>query len=308
MKLRAVLSAPALHFLLLGALLHGGEQWWQARQLPEPIVVSADDRARLRRDWRAETGRWPTAAELAASEQRWLDEEVLLAEALRLGLDRSDPVVRQRLLQNLRFALVDEVIDEPALLDQAQALRMPEQDLVVRRRLIQRMEQRLLQDVRIDEAELRRYVARHAGRYAGGGQLDYRQIYFSRDRPGGDAAAQAGQALARLRAGAEPAGQGDPLLVADRAASAEQLQRRYGAAFAQALEQAAVGDWIGPLETVYGWHLLQLRGRIAAPAPDFETLRQRAAYAWLAEQEPALLRQRLRPLRQRYGLTEAGRS
>lgn len=300
------LSRPVVHFLLLGALLHVGERLWDAQRGFAPITVSAEQRERLRRDWRTETGRWPTSPELAASEQRWLDEEVLLAEALRLQLDHRDPVVRQRLLNNLRFAFTDEVMDEEALLDQAQALHMPEQDLVVRRRLIQLMERRLLDDARVDEAALRDYVARHPDRYARPEQVDYRQVYFSRDRPGSDAAAQAAQALTKLRAGVAPEGLGEPLLVADGGTSPELLRRRYGVAFVQALQTAPVGEWIGPVETVYGWHLLQLRGQSAAQAADFESVRTRAAYAWLAEQEPALLQRRLEPLRRRYGVAAAG--
>ena len=305
-RMRRWLSRPVVHFLLLGALLHGGEQLWQAQRGYAPITVDAEQRERLRREWRAETGRWPTAPELAASEQRWLDEEVLLAEALRLQLDHRDPVVRQRLLNNLRFAFTDEVADEEALLDQAQALHMPEQDLVVRRRLIQLMERRLLDAAAIDEAALRDYVARHPDRYARPAQLDYRQVYFSRDRSGRDAAARAAQALVRLQAGASPEGMGESPLVGDGSRAPEILQRRYGPAFVQALQAAPVGEWIGPLETVYGWHLVQLRSRSAAQAADFESVRTRAAYAWLAEQEPAQLQRRLEPLRRRYGVASTG--
>lgn len=305
-RLSRWLAAPALHFLLLGALLYGGERIWQSQRGFAPIIVSAEQRARLRRDWQGETGRWPTPLELAASEQRWLDEEVLLAEALRLQLDQRDPVVRQRLLNNLRFAFTDEVADEQVLLDQAKSLRMVEQDLVVRRRLIQLMERRLLDDAPIDEAALRDYVARHPARYAQPGQLDIRQVFFSRDRPAGDAAAQAAQTLSRLRAGLASEGLGDPLLIADGAVTAERLQRRYGRPFVQAIESAPVGEWIGPLESVYGWHLLQVRAQMPGQEADFEAVRTRAAYAWLAEQEPELLRQRLQPLRRRYGVASLG--
>ena len=100
------LRHPLLHFLLIGALLFAGKQW-----LPPPpsaelqtIRVSATDLRRLQGEWMRETARAPTESELQSSVQRHIDEELLLREALHLGLDTTDPVARERLVMNMRFA------------------------------------------------------------------------------------------------------------------------------------------------------------------------------------------------------------
>lgn len=304
---RSLLRAPGLHFLLLGLALHGLVWLWPAAPGLR-LSAGPEDVAQLRRDWRAETGRWPNDIELRASVERWLDEQALLAEALDQGLDRRDPVVRARLLQNLEFVGSTAPPDAAQRLDEAAALGMPARDLVVRRRLVQLIENRLLEELPVDEAALRDYVRRHPQRYGAAERLQLQQRWFSRDR-GPAAAAAAEQALQALRRepGAESAGLGDPLLLGGAALSAtpSELERRYGPAFARAAVQAPAGVWSGPVETAYGWHLLRVEGREAAGAPDYDRVRARAAWAWRAEQAPAQLRARLDALRRRHGLPDA---
>lgn len=301
---------PALHFVVLGALLHGVVALWPGAMVGA-VHVDAADLQRLQREWRAETGRAPTSLELRASLRRYLDDEILLAEALRLGFDASDAVARARLLQNVAFAFPDDEGDDEARLEQARTLGMPASDLVVRRRLIQLMEHRLAGDLPIDDAELRRYVTANAARYAPATRLSFRQVYFSRDARGAEAArAQAQAVLPVLRAGLDgtddhdAATLGEPFLHGSATAqqTPDALARRYGPSFARALADAVPGQWIGPLETAYGWHLVRVDAREAAGEPDFAAVRARAAYAWRAEQEHRALQERLQPLRRRYGV------
>lgn len=307
MRLSAGLRAPGLHFVLLGGLLHGAMALLP-RSPDVSLPAGPEDVAQLRRDWRAETGRWPTAAELHASVERWLDEQALLAEALDEGLERRDPVARARLLQNLAFLDPAAPADEEARLDRAAALGMPARDLVVRRRLVQRIEQRLLGELTINESALRAYVEAHPQRYASAGRLRLAQIWFDGDR-GPAAAAEAARVLQQLRARPElpVTGLGDPLLLggAELSATPAELERRYGAAFAAAAAAAPLAEWSGPVRTIYGWHLLRLQAREPAAAADYARVRERAARAWLAEQEPARRRAQLDRLRQRHGLPAA---
>ncbi|MGH8517077.1 MAG: peptidyl-prolyl cis-trans isomerase, partial [Panacagrimonas sp.] len=91
-----LLRAPLLHFLVLGGLIHA-----VLALRPETIVLADRDLAEIDAQWLRETGRAPSPAERAASRQRAADEEMLVREALRLGLETRDPVVRARLLRNI---------------------------------------------------------------------------------------------------------------------------------------------------------------------------------------------------------------
>lgn len=296
------IRAPLLHFLLIGGLLFVVQSWWpQADETV--IVVSRAEVERLRADWLRDTARVPTEVELQLSLQRHVDEELLLQEALRLGLDARDPVARERLVGNLRFAFPDSVLDDDRLLAQARALDMHRRDFVVRRRLVQLMEMRLVGAATVGESELQAYVAAHPARYARPARYSFRHVYFmTPEGKTSDGQARACDHLARLQAGDAAAESADSFLAGHRfdSRSASEVARDFGPDFAQALVRAPAGIWSGPHASAYGLHLLKLeRIEPAQPLP-FDEIRARAAYAYLAEREQDLLRDELAQLRARY--------
>lgn len=306
----SALRKPVLHFLLLGGLLFLGKQWWPAAMPAgaDPIRVSPAELERIRGVWARETGSAPDAKALDASLRRYADEEILLREALRLGLDDKDPVARERLVLNMRFALgyADEAqVDDGALLEQARTLGMNRRDLVVRRRLIQVMEMRIVSGAVPTEKALRAHVAAHPERYGQGAQLGFRQVFVSAERA--DAASAAASLLGRLRSGAAAVPAGDPFLLGNVFApqTHAQLAKNFGGEFADALARMPEGAWSGPLRSVYGLHLVRVEQRIPAQAADFARVRDQAAYALLPEREAQTLRETLERLRERYPLEVA---
>jgi hypothetical protein len=97
---RRALGQPALHFLVLGALLFAGHRVVVGE--PNAIVVTPSVKADLVRRFQDEQGRAPTAAESEAALRAWKLEEALFREALRRGLDRDDRGVRSLLIEKLR--------------------------------------------------------------------------------------------------------------------------------------------------------------------------------------------------------------
>jgi len=312
-KTKRFVRQPLLHFLLLGGLLFLAKGW-----LPPPappIHVSAADVERLRQDWRRDTGVAPTPAQLQASLERWLDDEVLLREALRLGLDRRDAVAQRRLLMNLRDAYPDSPLDDAALLREAEALEMQQSDLVVRRRLVQAMEQRLLVGQAFSEQELQDYIAAHPERYAAAPRYSFRQVFLA--GAGEAVRAEAARLLAQLQLQREPQPPtlpGEPFLLGERfdALSPAEIARSFGEDFAVAVQHAPAGQWSGPQASPYGLHLLQVQPVPPQAAPDPAERRRQAAYALLAEREPQQLARLRAQLRQRYpvviesGIIETG--
>jgi hypothetical protein len=93
---------PLLHFTVAGALLCAGYRLLGPRPR-DRIVVSGAFVAGLREEARTRTGRLPTEAEEEELLQRFLDEEMLHREALALGLDRGDVIVRRRPVQKMEL-------------------------------------------------------------------------------------------------------------------------------------------------------------------------------------------------------------
>ncbi len=93
---------PTLHFVVLGALLFAAYAW-MAPDDPLRVVVTDALRDSLARQLRGQTGAEPSVEAVEAAVQAWVDRELLYREALRLGLDAGDPIVRRRLIQKLEF-------------------------------------------------------------------------------------------------------------------------------------------------------------------------------------------------------------
>ncbi|MFP5306828.1 MAG: peptidyl-prolyl cis-trans isomerase [Gammaproteobacteria bacterium] len=302
----ALIRQPLLHFLALGALLLAAERLLlpQAADAALPtIVVTADDVARLHAEWIRDGGHAPSGAQLRASIARHVDDELLLAEALRLSLDAHDPVARERLLRNMRFAFPQRRASEAALLHEARAMEMARRDPIVRRRLIQAMERRLGASLPYDERALRDYVERNAARYATPARYGFRHVYFSADAARADLQGAIEHARAQLEPAPAPAAElGDAFLLGThfRAMTADVIAQRFGAGFARAVADAPIGAWIGPLQSPYGWHLVQLVERTPPQRPDFVRVAPQAAQAWLAERRVEALQDALERLRQRY--------
>lgn len=300
-----VLHWPLTHFLLLGALLYFAQSLLQTSRY-DTIRISPQQVETLRSQWRAQnplSARTPSESELEASLRQYADEEILIREALRLGLDQTDAVVRRRLLQNMRFAFADAPQDDAGLLQQARDLGMTLRDAVIRERLLQAMQQRIQSAASFDETALREYIARHSQRYAKAARAGFSQIFFSSDVSRENAEAQAHAVLEEVRQGeATNHNSGDPFLLGRRVPLSTQAQiaSRYGTAFAQAVMQAHPNIWIGPLRSPYGLHLVRVEQVEAATPADSAALRTQAGYAWLAEREHELLRETLRHLRLRY--------
>jgi hypothetical protein len=145
---------PLVHFLGLGALLYAGLTWGGTPVDPSARVISVDAarQAQLALAFEQVMGRAPTDAELDARIERYVREEVLYREALRLGLDQDDAVVRQRMVAKMDMtASAAAELAEPT------------------------------------EAQLRTYFETNRARYAGARTISFEQQLYS-DRAGAAAA------------------------------------------------------------------------------------------------------------------------
>ncbi len=309
-KIGAVLRSPLLHFLLLGALLFVTEQLvpqaWRAGPR-EPLHVGRQELQDLGEKWAREIGRPLSPAELHANLREHLDEEMLVREALRTDLDRRDPAVRQRLLQNMRFAFPAAAGDDARLLREARALGMLSRDLVVRRRLAQAMKRRLAEKVAVSDAELQAVLTQRA-QAAAAERIAFSQVYFSSDVAGRDAGREARALLPRLQGDGAIAVEtlGDPFLLGRQFPLSQpaEIARAFGESFARQLAASPQGVWAGPIASAYGWHLVRVEAIERATRAAESAARRKQAYYLLVEaREKQAVRDGLQALRQKYPVT-----
>jgi len=315
------LRKPAVHFVALGLVLYLAKAAVYPLESSLPaqtvIVIEAARVEELRRDWLARSGSLPSERGLEALVRSEVDDRLLIEEARRRGLHRSDPVVQRRLLQNMKF-LGDAAGSSAATqLDEAHRLGMDRSDLVVRRRLVQLLQLEAYGRARVpepSEAELETYLALHSDRFMQPARLRLHHVYFSRDGRGAAAEADARAALVRIVAKANVSGsaddEGDPFMFPrDMASRSErELAKTFGAEFAGEVFELPIGGWSGPVASAYGEHLVFVHSRSPAALPPLGVVRREVFESLLAERGKRALRETLRELRGDYTVRIEGRA
>ncbi|HUI27177.1 MAG TPA: peptidyl-prolyl cis-trans isomerase [Candidatus Kryptonia bacterium] len=314
---RRVWRAPVTHFLAIGGLIfaianqHGAVS---PRFGNDPIAFTPADIAELRRAWVAQSGAAPGASTDAQLIDAAIDDEVLYREALALGLDQREPVVRERLARLARF--VDDRLPEDPGVSEAAARRLglDRHDLVIRRYLVNSMRTALTTLAPSDQPtaqEIAAYYNDHPAEFRRPSRVRLVHVYFSRDRRGPALEADAERLLDEFRrrnAGAEAAdGQGDPFIRGTNfgPATAEEIERVFGAAFASAVKPAEPRKWIGPIASSYGMHLVWVRERLDGGRPPLASVKGQVLHQLVHSRQLQRQRQRLDELRTRYGVAAA---
>lgn len=212
------------------------------------------------------------------------DEALLLDAAVAQRLGDDDVVVQRRLLQNARALQLDG-----DAYPQAVALGLDRGDPIVTRRLLQQMRLQLETEARRSEptdAELRQYLAEHAERFLVPARVQVEHVFFSRVRRGerADVDAHCYLGFAADDACLPSAFSGDPSLWPSLLPlqSSGDLERIFGAATA-AIADSPVGIWTGPHRSALGYHVVRVIERVPAKMPAFETVRGAVRLALLNE-------------------------
>lgn len=297
--LRHPLLHFAVGGVLLFALVRGGRAALAgAGGAAAPVVISAADVATMRDAYVRETGLQPTADDEVALVERALEEELLFRAAVARGLDR-DRSVRAWLVEQMRILRDDQRSDDDTLYAQAVALGLDRKDLVVRRILVQKM--RLLAaragEDETDDAALRVFYDRHRDDYRAPERVSLWHLYLGSARAAEAelVLARAGGALPAP----EAVRRGDPFPqpphLVDQ--SPQQLTKLFGAEVTARILGTATGTWVGPVRSPLGVHLFWIEGRVPGAAAPFEAVRGRVLQAWRQEQRARRLSALVRELR-----------
>jgi peptidyl-prolyl cis-trans isomerase C len=280
-RLRRWLSEPLLQFLLIGAVLFLG--YWALHRGPEAgplstrIEVTEDDLRQMSVAWLAQGRSAPTPEQMASLVDMRVREEILYREALALGLEKGDTIVKRRLAQKMEF-----------LFEDVSALREPTRE------------------------ELKAWFEKNSNRFALPPRASFRHLYFSPDRRGARVREDAAHSLDRLRGTPATAQEGaalaDPFMFQDYYGdrSFEEMAKLFGPKFAQALLQQRPGSWQGPIESGYGWHLVWVDSVTPARVPAFEEVEAEARTEWTADQRAETRRRAYEAMRARYEIVLPG--
>lgn len=246
------LKEPLLHFLLLGALIFAVYGLLSDQRSEDEILISAGQQDNLINTFTRTWQRPPTPEEFKGLLDDYVREEIAYREASLMGLDDNDVIVRRRLRQKLEL-----------LAEDVASLGSP------------------------SDAELQAFLDEHPEDYLIEPRLSLQQIYFSPDRRT-DPSADAEALLAELQAASEQpdtSALGDSIALPRRLDDARlgEIARLFGAVFADQLETAESGQWLGPVESGFGQHLVFIDEKVSGQSPSLEQVRQEVQRDWFSQ-------------------------
>jgi peptidyl-prolyl cis-trans isomerase C len=266
-----LIKDPLVHFLAIGLALFAVAAWrgQSVSTGREEIVVTAEQVAQARAAAAVLQGREPTPEELAALIEPTIRDEVMYREALALGLDENDDEVRRRLIEKMSYLTQDLADPRPP-----------------------------------SEQDLREFYAVNPAAFTIPAVVSFDQVFLSPGTRGEQLEADAAAALAALRAGRTPAEVGDrtPLRESYDDAPREQVAVLFGDALADALFDAAPGEWTGPFRSDFGLHLVRLNRRSEARLPSYDEIAARVAEEYGAQRRREANEQAYREMRARYNV------
>src|SRR6266404_5389447 len=247
-RLRFVAHEPFFQFIVLGFLIWGGTEFWNAHHNRYTIHLESSERQRIATSYLRQFGRLPTPEQLQSLTDRYIREEIVLREGLALHLEKDDEIVRRRIIQKYEFLQTD--------------LALPESPP--------------------SGGVLERWYEQNKLRYLTPVRVAFSQVYFSPDRDGEEAAkVRAIKILGDLRrtqASRAPAlGDAFPGPADIGTMAPDEAIRLFGQSdLSEQLFKLSVGQWAGPYRSGYGWHLVYVKGHVPPGLPPLSEVRERA--------------------------------
>jgi hypothetical protein len=269
-----VLKEPLLHFLVIGVLLFalfafvGGRE----QEAVDEIVITPGRIQNLVNAFSRTMQRPPTASELNGLVEEFIREEIYYREALALGLERDDMIVRRRMRQKLEF-LSEDIAD----------LQIP------------------------SEAELQQYLEVHADYFRMEPVLSFRHVFLNPELRGDRMETATADLLRGLREGTLTADSdtGDRFMlgyVFEESARSE-IAETFGDTFTAELLELPTKQWNGPLASAYGLHLVKVEAHQQGRLPELAEVRDAVLREWTSDKRTEMNQAVYEEFRNRYKVT-----
>jgi hypothetical protein len=260
---------PLLHFLIIGALIFvffSIVNQEEAGVSGNRIVVTTAEIEHLSANWSKKWHRLPTESELKGLVESYIKEEVYCREALALGLDQDDTVLRRRLVQKMAFLSSD-----------LSELNPP------------------------DETALNQYFLDNQAKYELPARVSFTHIYFSLDKRGAKAFEDAKNTLYELNVLRAPE-RGDSFMLHYDffQETPSEVSRLFGKRFADQLFKTEINAWLGPIESGYGLHLVRINEKIDSRMPELAAVIEKVRTDWMFAQRQKMNKEIYERFKERY--------
>ena len=253
-----IVKNPLFHFFILGLLIYVIYGLFGAKEYSDSertIVVTPATIEWLQDSWQKRWNRLPTEQEMEGLINQYVRESILYQEALELGLDKNDVILRRRLAQKFEF-LTDDLINVPPP----------------------------------SEEELAVYFKDNIDKYKTPDSTTFTHIFFDPDKRENDTLSDAEKSKEKLNKLKEPPSEpekyGDPFMLQSYypERSEKEIAKLFGMEFAKTVsKEVPSGQWYGPVLSGYGTHLVNVHSRIDSTEPDIKDVKDIVLSDWEEE-------------------------
>ena len=246
--MKKLLREPLLHFLLIGAALFAVFEIVNDRSpgnSDNHIVVTAGRIAQLENIFTKTWQRSPTVEELKGLVDDFILEEIYYRQAVAIGIDRNDTVIRRRLRQKFEF-----------LTDDMAAAAIPGVE------------------------ELASYLAANPDIFMRDTTYTFEQVYINADRTGVDLESKVASKLSALRDGKAVEGDSGLLPTFFNQIPRRAVDSNFGSDFSTRLDLLPLKEWHGPIASGLGLHLIRMETRVEGTLPELAEIRPIVEREW----------------------------
>ena len=255
-KVKTLLREPLVLFILIGSVLY----LLQALAInnkpsaSRQIIITSEQLKQLESGFSNTWLRLPTEIEMEGLIADQIRNEVFYREALAMGLEENDQVIRNRLRQKLEL-----------LMDNMASVNVP------------------------SEKMLEAFLQENADDFKKDYQVSFIQVFVNPELHS-DPQLVAENLLDQLRDGASAEDLGDRTLMgyAFPEYSQTDVARRFGTDFARQIMLVKSNDWSGPLNSGIGLHLIRIDHFEEGTLPELSEIRSSVEREWMARQKSEL--------------------
>ncbi|MDH3322563.1 MAG: peptidyl-prolyl cis-trans isomerase [Flavobacteriaceae bacterium] len=237
--MKKILKEPFFHFILIGIvlfLLYGMVS--EKSNSKNSIIINDFDVNSLIASWEQQWKRLPTEKELQNLINLKVKQEIFYQEALKMNLDHNDEIIKRRLAQKMQF-----------LSNDIASLKDP------------------------SDEELQAYYKANASKYLTPATYSLYQITFSADHRN-DNFKDATEILKAFENASfeEMKDKGDALPFSYNFidVTSDELSLQLGSKFSEALKDQKINQWVGPVPSGFGYHLVYITEKTEPQLPDFD--------------------------------------
>ena len=224
-----------LLFFFVGVSIYLAESIFNSNDLDSDIYISDRQINNLINSWNAQVGRNPNADELINLINNLIEEEILYREALKLGLEQDDEIIRRRLAQKIIFLKRDAETFTPS------------------------------------DEDLKNFFAQNQSNYVTEDLYTFEHYFFGNDA---SAREEAEKSLSKLLSG-QPSKAGLPFYSGDTFTShpLQKIEDIFGGEFAEVIDTLDTDQWVGPIQSAFGYHNVKITSIENFKVPSFDAVK-----------------------------------